>query len=250
MDFNSLKKASNLFNTKWVPKVCDIKTLLEESSDSYILKNISSPETRKEIKEILSVSFFKRLYKLELHLEIPVLRKELESYLSKKGVELLNLESTRDSITFNINPSNWFADLIKPKFWLQCESVKITGRERLLIANYGFNNTFLEFITRSAVKFYKDSDFKFIERTESGGRIEINLEKYLREFDEKNYIEKLEASVFDIISFFAIRHFPGGVILTSHQNWNEIINSIQRRLHELKNKKLAKTSTWLIHRSN
>lgn len=249
MDFDALKKASSLFEKKWIPKN-SLEHLLDDSSEHYILKSVPDQRKRKICQDIIKSSLLSKIKDGKLLIPSNAIINEIVNHLTPEGVELKNYDVSGSCVTLIMAPTKWFAGLIRPKVWFRFDKVKINAEEQNAVIEYGFDNAILDFAVNDAVGLLSLPYVKNIKRTDFGGIINIDLRQCISDFDAKTYVKRLNCSVFDFVTFSAVQHSISGINFICDQSWPEIVKGILMRLDVIEAQSATVTpSVWMIHRN-
>lgn len=248
MDYNSLKRASNLLENKFISKK-DLNTLLDDTSEYYILRSIPEPRKRKICQDIIKHTLLSKIRDGKLLVSSELIIDEIKRHFAAESVELKGYEVSDSRITLTLASSKWFIGFIKPRMWFRIDKVELNSETQTIVVEYGFDSSILDFAVKEAVNYYSRPYIKILEKTDRGGKIAVDLSGYIKDFDKKVYIKNLDCTVFDLVFFSSTNHSMNGVNLICDQNWLEIVNNIHMRLDIIEAQNSKKMpSVWLMHR--
>ena len=248
MDYNSLKAASDIFDSKFVSKT-DLNSLLDDSSDYYILRNIPEPHRRRTCQDIIKSSMLSNIRDGKVLIPANLIISEIVRHLTAECVDLKDYDVSESRISLTLASTKWFIGFIKPKMWFRIDKITLNSEEQTAVVEYFFDGSIMDFLVKEAVNYYSRPYITVIEKTDLGGRIIVNLKGYVQEFEEKAYVKELKCSVFDIVSFSSVQHSMDGIKLICDQTWADIVRNINMRLDVIEEQKATKIpSVWMMHR--
>ena len=247
MDLNDIKKARMLLYGNLVPPVAN-KTLKD------LLPSSCEPKQRNILEDILDSCFIGRIYKKSLLITKDFIRTEIESHISKRGMNITEFKCHFDRIDLTISSKKWFVSMLEPEMHLKFTRLRLNQYEQWMEIEYNFENFFYDFALKNAANIWDIEAVTILEQTDSGGKIKLDLSRYISDYDKRTCISSLSCSIFEIVSFSNVIHSDEGVIIKCDMDDKAIVESLceKIRIVEEQNSQTSdlksNASVWMIHK--